>query len=219
MNKTLEEMAQALFKRWFVDFEFPDEEGKPYKSSGGKMVESEIGLIPETWRSASLGEFFPVVTGKMDANVSLPNGKYPFFSCSQGVLRTNEFSFDSSSLLLAGNGDFNVKWYEGKFEAYQRTYVLTPYNKQYLGLLFYLVKHFLNDITAGHRGSVIRFITKGMIENFKVVIPEEGRLEQMAIIFNEINRSIDFYTRETESLSQIRDFLLPRLMSGKIRVN
>ena len=54
MNQTLEEMAQALFKRWFVDFEFPNEEGKPYKSSGGEMVESELGMIPKGWQVKSL---------------------------------------------------------------------------------------------------------------------------------------------------------------------
>src|SRR5699024_2652256 len=52
----LEELAQTLFKRWFVDFEFPNEEGKPYKSSGGKMVESELGMIPEGWKVKSLSE-------------------------------------------------------------------------------------------------------------------------------------------------------------------
>lgn len=64
MNETLEEMAQALFKRWFVDFEFPNEEGQPYKSSGGEMVESELGIIPKDWSIRCISEVGRVVTGK-----------------------------------------------------------------------------------------------------------------------------------------------------------
>ena len=75
-----------------------------------------------------------VVTGKEDANFSVPNGKYKFFTCSNTPLSCDEYVFDSSSILIAGNGDFNVKHYSGKFNAYQRTYVLTP-DKKYFGLL------------------------------------------------------------------------------------
>lgn len=218
MNKTLEQIASAIFKYWFVDFEFPNEQGKPYKSSGGKMGESELGKIPEGWRVTELGKFFPIKTGKKDANVAVDDGQYPFFSCSQGVLHTDIYSFDSASILLAGNGDFNVKWYEGKFEAYQRTYVLTPYNKLYLGFLFYTMKYFLGNLTSGHRGSVIHFITKGMIENFKISVPPDDILEKMAQIFHSINQSIDFNKKQIDILASIRDSLLPRLMSGRIRV-
>ena len=218
INANLEKMASALFKKWFVDFEFPDKDGKPYKTSGGQMVISELGEIPNSWSILSLKDFFPIITGKKDANVATQHGQYPFFSCSQGVLHTDEYSFDSSSILLSGNGDFNVKWYEGKFDAYQRTYVLTPKNKLFLGFLFYAIKYFLDDITAGHRGSVIRFITKGMIEDFKIAVPSDLVLKNMATFFYENNQTIDFHKREIDSLSQIRDSLLPRLMNGKIRV-
>jgi type I restriction enzyme S subunit len=198
INANLEKLASLLFKKWFVDI--GDE-------------------LPEGWKDTTLGEFVPIKTGKKDANIAIQDGQYPFFTCSQDVLKTNVYSFDASALLLAGNGDFSVKWYEGKFEAYQRTYVLVPHKKELLGFLYYLVKYFLDDITAGHRGSVIRFITKGMIEDYKIRVPTSKVLEEKAKIFYEINQSIDFYKREIENLIQIRDSLLPRLMSGKIRVN
>ncbi len=63
MNKTLEFIAQAIFKRWFVDFEFPDKNGKSYKSSGGKMVDSELGEIPEGWHINELGDFTEILNG------------------------------------------------------------------------------------------------------------------------------------------------------------
>lgn len=75
MNKTLEEMAQALFKRWFVDFEFPNEEGKPYKSSGGEMIESEFGIIPKDWRILKLDEISDITMGVSPSSKSYNEDK------------------------------------------------------------------------------------------------------------------------------------------------
>lgn len=154
INANLEAQAQALFKSWFVDF-------TPFKDQ--PFVDSELGPIPQGWKVGTLGEFFPIVTGKKDANISSKSGKYPFFSCSQNISWTNDYSFDGFAIIVAGNGDFNVKWYNGKFEAYQRTYVLIPYNPTLTSWLYYAVKYNLNMITIGARGSVIKFITKGDI--------------------------------------------------------
>ena len=140
------------------------------------MVDSELGKIPDGWRVGKLGEYFPIKTGKKDANVSSQNGKYPFFTCAQEQLLCDNYSFNGSAILLAGNCDFNVKWYDGKFEAYQRTYVLAPYDPCLLGYLYYLMKHFLEDITTGHRGSVVNFITKGMIEDYLLATGNESAL-------------------------------------------
>ncbi|WP_418886754.1 restriction endonuclease subunit S, partial [Filifactor alocis] len=79
---------------------------------------------------------------------------------------TDEYSFEGNAILVAGNGDFNVKFYNGKFEAYQRTYVLIPHNPRFSAWLFYAVKYNLNKITVAARGSVIKFITKGNLEDF-----------------------------------------------------
>ena len=195
INSNLEKIASLLFKQWFIDIK-----GKDFKIR-------------------KLGDFFPIKTGKKDANIATTNGKYPFFTCSQDILFTDNFSFNSSSILLAGNGDFNIKWYEGKFEAYQRTYILTPYKKELLGFLYFLMKHFLDDITVGYRGSVINFITRGMIENFEITVPIYKDFNDRANFFYETIQTIDFYEKEIQYLSRVRDFLLPKLMNGKIRVN
>ena len=122
INENLERQAQALFKSWFVDFDSVSKLG---------FTESELGDIPYGWRIYTLSEFLPVKTGKKNANVSSDKGAYPFFSCSQDFSWTDEYSFEGHAILVAGNGDFNVKWYNGKFEAYQRTYVLIPYVERY----------------------------------------------------------------------------------------
>ena len=209
INADLEEMAQAIFKNWFVDFE-------PFKN--GKFVDSELGMIPEGWKVVKLGDFFPVKTGKKDANTASVNGKYPFFSCSQNALCTDSYSFDCDAILVAGNGDFNVKWYSGKFDAYQRTYVLIPYNKKLLALLYYVVKRNLLTITSKARGSVIRFITKGNLTDFEFAIPRDLENNEIVDVFKSINEKIFANNKENSRLSLLRDTLLPRLMSGEIEV-
>ena len=201
INTNLEQQAQAIFKSWFIDFE-------PF---GGTM--------PDDWIEYRLGDFLPVITGKKNANTSSEKGRYPFFSCSHAISWTDEYSFDANAILVAGNGDFNVKWYNGKFEAYQRTYVLIPTISKYASWLYYAVKFHLSEITKAARGSVISFITKGNLEDFQLIAPKE--LNHFALIdqFAAINTTIDNNIKEIYNLSALRDTLLPKLMSGEIDVS
>ena len=209
INDNLEQQAQALFKSWFVDFE-------PFKN--GEFVESELGMIPKGWRVYCLSEFLPVITGKKDANVA-KGGPYPFFSCSQDFGWTDDYSFEGNAILVAGNGDFNVKTYNGKFEAYQRTYVLIPHNPQYTSWLFYAVKYHLNDITSAARGSVIKFITKGNLADFKFPAPQGLDKAEIIEKFDCFRRIIASNEQESRRLAELRDTLLPKLMSGELKVN
>lgn len=206
----LEEQAQAIFKSWFVDFD-------PFQNE--EFIESELGMIPKGWGIKSLKEYFPVITGKKNANIAKEDGKYPFFTCSQTVYFTDDYSFNGNAILVAGNGDFNIKRYNGKFEAYQRTYVLIPYNSIYTGFLFYLMKFNLSKIVSGYKGSVINYITKGMIADFKIAVP--NNLEEYSILkkFNIIEQKIAQLNKENQTLSELRDALLPKLMSGEIDVS
>jgi len=201
INKNLEEQAQAIFKSWFVDFE-------PFN-----------GNIPPDWKEYKLSEFLPVITGKKNANVSSISGLYPFFSCSQNLSWTDDYSFEGSAILVAGNGDFNAKFYNGKFEAYQRTYVLIPYNEKYTAWLYYAIKQNLKKITLAARGSVIKFITKGNLENFSFYAPRD--LDNFYIIdnFDATNNIIASNREENIRLSMLRDTLLPKLMTGELDVS
>lgn len=210
VNDNLQQQASALFKSWFVDF-------KPVLDQG--CVESEIGLIPRGWRVYKLVDFLPVITGKKNANVSSSKGEYPFFSCSQDFSWTNEYSFEGHAILVAGNGDFNVKWYNGKFEAYQRTYVLIPYVERFASWLYYAVKYNLANITSAARGSVIKFITKGNLANFSFAAPEDLAHLDIIDTFDSINRTIDGLVQENYRLATLRDTLLPKLISGEIDVS
>ena len=201
INTNLEQQAQAIFKSWFIDFE-------PF---GGTM--------PDDWNEYRLGDFLPVVTGKKNANISSEKGRYPFFSCSQTISWTDEYSFDANAILVAGNGDFNVKWYNGKFEAYQRTYVLIPAISRYTSWLYYAVKFHLSEITKAARGSVINFITKGNLEDFRFIGPKDINKFTLIDQFTAINSAIDNNIKEIYTLSSLRDTLLPKLMSGEIDVS
>ena len=186
-------MAETLFRQWFI-------------------VEAK-----DDWEDVKLGDFFSIKTGKKDANYAVENGSYPFFTCSQKIFSAPDFSFEGSAILLAGNGDFNIKRYTGKFEAYQRTYVLIPYDTEFYNFLYILMKYYLLDITDGHRGSVVNFITKGMIENFKFYIPKADYNNKLKI-FNDLYKKVDDNTYQISTLERLRDTLLPKLMSGEIRV-
>ena len=190
-----------MYKHWFVDY-------APFN-----------GEVPSDWKRYRLADFLPVITGKKNANVSSPKGEYPFFSCSQDIAWTDDYSFEGSAILLAGNGDFNVKWYNGKFEAYQRTYVLIPYNSRYTSWLYCAVRHNLNVITSAARGSVIKFITKGNLEDFAFFAPSDLTACSIIDTFTSITRTIDGLVSENYRLIELRDSLLPKLMRGEIDVS
>lgn len=201
INNNLEQQAQAIYKAWFVDF----------IAFGG--------TAPNDWQTYHLVDFLPVITGKKNANVSSNQGKYPFFSCSQDYAWTDDYSFDGSAILVAGNGDFNVKFYSGKFEAYQRTYVLIPYEPKYTAWLFYAVQYHLSSITSAARGSVIKFITKGNLEDFEFVAPKVPLSLPIIYNLNTINRKIAANREENLRLGTLRDTLFPKLMSGELDVS
>ena len=201
INKNLEEQALLLFKSFFIDF---------YQNNG---------LLPNNWSKYKLSDFLPVITGKKNANCSSTNGKYPFFSCSQNISWTNDYSFNGSAILVAGNGDFNVKFYKGKFEAYQRTYVLIPFDQSLTSFLFYVVKYNLNQITKDARGSVINFITKSDLDNLEFCAPQLINNSSMINAFNIYNTCILRNVKENSKLSKLRDSLMAKLMSGEIDVS
>ena len=205
--KLLEEAAQRLYKEWFVDLRFP----------GHKGVDIVDG-IPEGWTLKGLSEIAPILTGKKDANFGTEDGKYPFFTCSQEPIKAPSYSFDCDAVILAGNGDFNVKLYRGKFEAYQRTYVFSPFESKHLHLLFHAVRDNMRQLFQGASGSTIKFLTKHMLEDIKVFIPND----ELLVIYNKnaeaILRKVECLKESIVLATEARDRLLPKLMSGEIEL-
>lgn len=128
----------------------------------------------------TLGECTKIKTGKLNADAAVTNGKYRFFTCGQDVLFINDYAFDCKAIIVSGNGEISCRFYQGKFNAYQRTYVLEPTNYFYLFLkqCEFSIENLKND----SQGSVIKFITKGMLENITIPISN---------LSYEINRKIE----------------------------
>lgn len=202
--KLLEEAAQRLYKEWFVDLHFP----------GYENVEVVDG-VPVGWEKKKLGDIAPILTGKKDANFGTKDGQYPFFTCSQEPIKAPSFSFDAAAVLLAGNGDFNVKIYRGKFEAYQRTYVLVPYEGIHLYLLYFSVLNNMVKLANGASGSTIKFLTKGMIDSIEILVPSDDILTTYNSFQEKIQSEIESLKSQIRHLTEARDRLLPKLMSGE----
>lgn len=205
--KLLEEAAQRLYKEWFVNLRFPGHEST-------KIVDG----VPEGWEKKKLGSIAPILTGKKDANYGTPDGNYPFFTCSQEPIKAPSYSFDAEAVLLAGNGDFNVKLYRGKFEAYQRTYVLIPSNADLLYVLYNSVAKNMVKLANGASGSTIKFLTKRMIENIDVLVPTNTILNEYNSLRRKIQQDLENIKSQLRLLTESRDRLLPKLLSGEIEV-
>ena len=205
--KLLEEAAQRLYKEWFVDLRFPRYENTPITDG-----------VPQGWEKVSLGDIVPILTGKKDANFGTKDGAYPFFTCSQEPIKAPEYSFDTNAVILAGNGDFNVKLYRGKFEAYQRTYVLSPAEEKHLYLLYNAVNESMSVLVKGASGSTIKFLTKGMIESIPLFIPTNELLAQYNNYSEAVQQKIECLKSVIVNATEARDRLLPKLMSGELEV-
>lgn len=205
--KLLEEAAQRLYKEWFVDLRFPGHETTPITDG-----------VPVGWQQLLLEQVAPILTGKKDANFSTEDGKYPFFTCAQTPLQAPSYSFDCDAVILAGNGDFNVKLYRGQFEAYQRTYVLSPENTELLFLLYHAVNNSMAKLAQGASGSTIKFLTKGMIASIPVYVPDERILNKFNELSEAIQKQIEVLKSMVAHAAEARDRLLPKQMNGEIEV-
>ncbi|MDB4101429.1 restriction endonuclease subunit S [Planktomarina temperata] len=151
----------------------------------------------ECWLTSSLGNLFDISTGKLDANAAETGGEYPFFTCSDEVSQINSYAFDCQAVLLAGNGGFHVKKYEGKFNAYQRTYVLKPKELD-LDFAFLLVQFLIGKITAPSRGSTIQYLRIGDITSVQAVYPHSRKVQKR--IAENLNHNLSILATGISSL-------------------
>jgi type I restriction enzyme S subunit len=174
--------------------------------------------VPDGWEKKLVGDVTPIKTGKKDANFGTDNGPFPFFTCAQEPIKAPSYSFDTSAVILAGNGDFNVKLYRGKFEAYQRTYVLEPTNENMLYLLYFCISENMNRLATEASGSTIKFLTKGMIESLVIIEPSICVLDSFNQIIEPIRTQKENLQSQIRLLTEARDRLLPKLMNDEIVV-
>ena len=140
-----------------------------------------------------LGDDVNIRTGKLDANASSENGQYPFFTCSVTPLKIDTYSYDCECVLVAGNGDLNVKYYNGKFDAYQRTYIIESKNKEILSVpyLYCFLDKYVEALRKQAIGGVIKYIKLGNLTDAKINIPTIEEQKSVVSVLDKVNAIID----------------------------
>jgi type I restriction enzyme S subunit len=236
MNKTLEAIGQAIFKHWFIDFEFSNEEGKPYKSSGGEMtynkeLEKEIpkswlvkpidkvadflnGLAMQKYPAVNEIEFLPVIKiRELRQGITDASGKASLDIPKKYVVRDGDVLFSWSGSLEV------VIWTSGEGALNQHLFKVT--SKDYPKWFYY---YWLLQHLAGYRhiaegkATTMGHIQRHHLKSSLVVVPDRTGLQTMDKILSSLVERIIELNMESRNLSRIRDSLLPKLMSGKVRV-
>jgi type I restriction enzyme S subunit len=221
MNKTLEAIGQAIFKHWFIDFEFPNEEGKPYKSSSGKMKWSEELMedIPEAWEIKKLGEVADVNWGDLNTTKdAYTKDGFDAYSASGLDGKMDHFDFDRSGIVLSAIGaNCGQTWYAtGKWSCIKNTIRVFSCTNQITTEYVFFLTH--DENFWPRRGSAQPFISQTDARDVSILIPAKKVVTEFTeIVLNPLNR-IEENNKEIRNLAQIRDLLLPKLMSGEIRI-
>ena len=246
MNKTLEEMAQSLFKRWFVDFEFPNEDGEPYKSSGGEMVDSELGMIPKGWEVKTIGDLCEVGSSKrifmkeyVDSGVPFYRGKEIIEKSKGNSVSTELFITkerfeeikekfgvpNKNDILLTSVGTLGVAYLVGDEDFYFKDGNLTWFkNFKKEAYRYFIYKWIISSegkksIDAITIGSTQKALTINALKGMKLTVPSNDILSLFEGFIKSNISNIRSNNEEKNNLIDIRDSLLPKLMSGEISLN
>lgn len=245
MNKTLEEMAQSIFKRWFVDFEFPNEDGQPYKSSGGEMVDSELGMIPKGWEIKTIGDLCEVGSSKrifmkeyVDSGVPFYRGKEIIEKSKGNSISTELFITkdrfeeikekfgvpNKNDILLTSVGTLGVAYLVGDEDFYFKDGNLTWFKDFKEEVYRYFIYQWIissegkKSIDAITIGSTQKALTINALKGMKLIVPSNDILSLFEGFIKSNISNIRSNNEEKNNLIDIRDSLLPKLMSGEIQI-
>ena len=152
-----------------------------------------------------IGDLTNIKTGKLDANASSEDGQYPFFTCSREALRISTYSYDCECVLVAGNGDLNVKYYKGKFDAYQRTYIIEDNGsgKLYIPYLYYFMEDYIDELRKQAIGGVIKYIKLGNIADAMIELPSIDNQKLIVDILGKVKEILDKRNAEISALDAL----------------
>ena len=217
INQTLEEIGQAIFKQLVVHFEFPNNEGKPYKSNGGEMVDSELGKIPKSWEVVKVGDLIELVYGKGLTKTNRIPGEIPVYG-SNGITDYHNESFVKGPGLIIGRkgtvGKIHISY--SNFWPIDTTYFVKSKIDSIMIFWYYLLTSLNLENMNVH--SAVPGLNRNDVYEILVVKPEEKILFDIEILLKSLFDKINQNKIENQNLKDIRDSLLPKLMSGKIRV-
>ena len=219
INQELETLAQTLFKQWFIDFEFPNENGEPYKSSGGEMVESELGEIPKGWEVGKFENLVKISTGKgINKKDYQEDGEYPVIGANGIMGYYTNYNIEGFRILTGRVGTLGtVRISNEKAWTSDNVLICDPFNKECSHYSYFVMKDF--DYNSLNRGSTQPLITQTDLKSQTILLPKKNILtlfqNQMDYFLSmlEINKS------EIRNLINLRDTLLPKLISGELEIN
>ena len=175
----------------------------------------------DEWKTTKLGEICKITTGKLDANAMEENGIYPFFTCAKDVYRINTFAFDTEALLISGNGANvgYIHYYMGKFNAYQRTYVLNNFKEYIIFLKYYLENYLHIRIDKEKKAGNTPYITLDTISNMNLYIPQyQNEQKTIADILCKADEEIELLNKQLDLYTEQKKGLMQNLLTGKVRV-
>ena len=180
------------------------------------------GTIPDGWTSAPLGELCGrITTGKLDANAMVADGEYPFFTCARESYRINRYAFDTEALLVSGNGANvgYVHYYKGKFNAYQRTYVLSEFTADVHFLKMFLDRNLQDRIRVEVNAGNTPYITMGTLTEMGVVLPNDAA-EQRAIAtaLSDVDGLLGGLDRLIAKKRDLKQAAMQQLLTGQTRL-
>ncbi|MDA3978335.1 restriction endonuclease subunit S [Gallibacterium sp. AGMB14963] len=160
------------------------------------------------WKKYKLGEIFDFTTGKLDSNQAIEKGKYPFFTCSPTTLSIDSYAFDTEAVLLAGNNAnaiYPIKYYSGKFNAYQRTYVITPKKDKEIDLKWFYFKlhEIINNLSKQSSGTATKFLTKKILSHYEINIPDINIQKKITNILWNLDNKIQLNIETNQTLEAI----------------
>ena len=237
-NKVLEEMAQAIFKHWFVDFEFPNENGEPYKSSGGEMEDSELGEIPLGWRIRQFTDIIEVTGGgtPKTSNHDYWDGEIPFFTpkdCNLnyyvldtekhitelGLENCNSKLYPTNTVFITARGTVGKIAIAGRPMAINQSCYALRYRGEPLQYYVHqITKNAVNELQHKASGAVFDAIVTRDFDSLKTIVPTTDLVRAYDSTISKTYELLRINNMQNVVLSLTRDTLLPKLMSGEIRV-
>jgi type I restriction enzyme S subunit len=218
MNKTLESMGQTIFKHWFIEFEFLDENGRPYKSSGGEMVDSELGMIPKGWKVKPLGDILELAYGKALKEGARHGGSIPVYGSNGQIGWHDEYLVKGPGIIVGRKGNpGTITWSSTNFFPIDTAfYVISKETTMCLSYLFLSLQR--QDLVGLSADSAVPGLNRNIAYMSSILIPPSIVLSQFDSVLSTILRSIQQNNEQNSNLALIRDALLPELMTGRIRV-
>ena len=187
-----------------------------------KLLRGEVRFsgFSDEWEEVRLGEICKITTGKLNANAMVENGEYTFFTCARDTYKIDEFAFDTEALLVSGNGANvgYIHYFNGKFNAYQRTYVLDGF-KHNIFLIKYLLDKYLSlQISREKNEGNTPYITLPTLTKMKLKLPSLAEQQKIAEVLSLVDDEINLLKNELEELKLQKKALMQKLLTGEVRV-